>query len=123
MKKRGLALFLSLVMVFSLSGLVYATAGVDEPGVAGIFIDAIQNITLNPAELIDMQQNGLEIPVTGYVQYFSATTGGKNPKMDKFLVKANWDQAANAGAGGWADDKTLHNRDSSPHFYRHYVTD
>lgn len=104
--KKVLSSFLALVMVFSLSGLAYAAAGVDEPGVAGIFIDATQNITLNPVELSDMQQNGLVIPVTGYTQYISAADKGNNPKLSELLVKGQiWD----AVSGDWADDSILIN--------------
>jgi hypothetical protein len=104
MKKKVLSLILALVLAFSLSGLAYASGGVNEPGVAGIFIDAIENITLNPAELADMQQNGLEIPVNGYAQYISSDTGGQNPRLSELLVKGqNWD----AGLAAWTDDATL----------------
>lgn len=116
MKMKIMAPLLALVLVLGLGGTVLAaTPGVDEPGVAGLFIDPISDITLNPAELVDMQNNGLEIPVTGYGQYISASTGGQNPRLDQLLVKGQiWDQTANGGAGAWVDDSILINWGSTP---------
>jgi hypothetical protein len=115
-KMKIMAPLLALVLVLSLGGTVLAaTPGVDEPGVAGLFIDPISDITLSPAELVDMQNNGLEIPVTGYGQYISASTGGQNPRLSDLLVKGQiWDQTANGGAGAWVDDSILINWGSTP---------
>lgn len=115
MKKKGFVMLLVLALVLNLSGAAFAVEGVDEPGVAGIFIDPISNKVLNPAELANMQQNGLEIPVTGYLQYITEKGHGDNPRLTDFIVVGQlWDPAGNSGAGAWVDDEIIINWATTP---------
>lgn len=107
MKKKGLALILIVALLFSISGAAFATPGVDEPGVAGIFIDPINDITLNPVELEDMQNNGLVIPVTGYVGYKSSDAPHGNPKLDILQVIG---QKYNTSTMSWENHTSIINR-------------
>ena len=77
MKRKMIALLSALVLVFCVSGAALA---------ATLYIDPINNITLNPVQLAGMQLNGLVIPVTGYAQYLS-DTGSGYPKLTGLLVQ------------------------------------
>ncbi|MFO7942077.1 MAG: DUF6273 domain-containing protein [Bacillota bacterium] len=81
--------------------------GYTSPGVAGVFIDPIDDITLNPVELEEMQTDGLVIPVGGFVQYISDFTEG-NPALAELLVMGQvYDEMANGGLGDWVEDDAL----------------
>jgi len=104
-KSISFAITLALILVVAITSVGFAEKGVNEPGVAGIFIDPIADIETTPGLLA----TGIEIPVGGYVQYISATAGGKNPKLTELLVEGQvWDGT------DWVDVATIIDWDESP---------
>jgi len=81
MKRKLITLFIALMMIFSFSEADFAAAQV------GISIDPIDIEPLTPEQFVDMQLNGLKIPVTGYVQYSTSTTNPKQPKLTELYVE------------------------------------
>lgn len=84
-------------MIFGLSTTVFAEIGVDEPGIKGVFIDPIADILVDPVQLAEMQTNGRNIDVTGYVGYLSADTKSANPRLEELVVDGEkWDADTSA---------------------------
>jgi len=76
-KKKGLAMLLTLLFVLGFTSQAFAEVGVDEFGVKGVFIDPISDKALTQTEL----DAGYLINVTGYVGFLSDINNGGNPKI------------------------------------------
>jgi len=69
-----------------------SATGVDEVGVAGVFIDPINNLELSQAQLTA----GYEVDVNGYVGFKSNTSGGNHPKLTELKLEVERN-----GSGSW----------------------
>jgi|GEM_PF-2951721 len=76
--------------------------GVDEVGIAGVFIDDIDDLELSAAQLAV----GFEVDITGYVGYLTGSSPA-HPKLKELLLEVEKDDSGIWGEIGFWDDDEL----------------